>query len=1088
MLLIVAMICFGSFGQKKKNKTVESNYYLNSGNVSALKFRNVGPALTAGRIADIAVNPNNTKEYYLAVASGGIWKTTNAGVTYKPIFDNQGSYSTGCVTIDPNNNNIVWVGSGENNNQRSVAYGDGVYKSEDGGNTWKNMGLKKSEHIHKIIVDPNNSNIVYVAANGPLWSAGGDRGIYKTVDGGETWDRVHHISDNTGACDLVMDPRNSMVLYAAFNQRRRHVYSYIGGGPESALKKTTDGGKTWKTIQNGLPNVDLGRIGLAISPVEPDVIFAIVEAAKGKGGFYKSTNRGASWSKQNKYSTSGNYYQEIVCHPKDVNTVFIMDTWLHHTNDGGKTIVRTGEKNKHVDNHCMWIDPNDTEHWIVGCDGGLYETWDAAGDWQYKANLPITQFYKVTVDEDLPFYNIYGGTQDNNSLGGPSRTTNNAGILNSDWFITKGGDGFESAVDPKDPNIVYAQSQYGWLVRFDKKSGEKTPIKPQTGKGEPGLRWNWDAPLLISPHDHKRLYFAANKVFRSDNRGDAWTTISEDLTQQLDRNTMPIMGRVWGIDAVRKNLSTTIFGNIVALDESPIQEDLLYAGTDDGLIQVTDDAGKTWNKLSTFPGVPSNTYVNMIIASKFEASTVYACFNNHKNGDFKPYILKSTNKGASWTSIHGNLPERGSVYALAQDHVNKDLLFAGTEFGVFFTIDGGKHWTQLSAGLPTIAVRDIAIQSRENDLVLASFGRGFYVLDDYSPLRTITQEILDKPAHMFPVKDGLMFVQSSPLGYRGLASQGSSLYASKNPPVGAVFTVNINDPVKTLKQLRQAKESEIAKNGGDQVYPSFEALHLEAEEEAPFLLYIIRDMDGNMVRKLKKPYQLGMQRVVWNFKHNTTTPIKLQQTKPGRYGTPNDGYMAIPGNYTVEVLRSINGEISTFIAPKTFTIKTLNNKSLPVEDEQALLAFYKEVSEVRRQIRGNSKQLNEMSEKLKYIKAAILQAPNVPTKLSKEVRTIEHTLYALEIELWGDNLMSKYQFETPESFANRLELVVYSLWNSSSAPTKTSRNNLDIAKAEYALFKPKVKALIQSISTLETKLDGYQTPYTINRNEHWKKE
>ncbi|MBT6514580.1 MAG: glycosyl hydrolase, partial [Crocinitomicaceae bacterium] len=520
---LIFLFCSVSFSQKNNKVTSNTSGKLNSATFSGMKFRNIGPAFTSGRVADIAVNSKNPFEYYIAVASGGVWKTNNSGNTYVPIFDNENSYSIGCIALSPSNENIIWIGTGENNNQRSVAYGDGVYKSEDGGKTFKNMGLKKSEHIGKIIIHPKNDKIVYVAAYGPLWSAGGERGVYKTIDGGNTWTKVLSISENTGISDLIMDPRNPEIVYAAAHQRRRHVWTYIDGGLESAIHKSDDGGTTWKKLSNGLPSGQIGRIGLAISPVDPDYVYAIIKASGTTGGFYRSKDRGASWAKMSNYQTSGNYYQEIVCDPHDKHKIFSMNTWLHHSEDGGKTFKKTGEKHKHVDNHCMWIDPSNTDHWIVGCDGGLYETWDHAKNWHFKPNLPITQFYRVAVDNALPFYNIYGGTQDNNSMGGPSRTLNNAGIINSDWYITNGGDGFESQIDPTNPNIVYAQAQYGWLVRYDKKSGEKIGIQPMPKKGEAPYRWNWDAPLLISPHNHKRLYFCANKVFRSDDRGNTWS-------------------------------------------------------------------------------------------------------------------------------------------------------------------------------------------------------------------------------------------------------------------------------------------------------------------------------------------------------------------------------------------------------------------------------------------------------------------------------------------------------------------------------------------------------------------------------------
>ena len=765
---------------------------------NGLKLRNIGPAVTSGRISDIAVNPEKKSEYYIASASGGVWKTSNAGTTFNPIFDQQGSYSIGCITLDPNNPNIVWVGTGENNGQRSVGYGDGLYKSTDGGGSWTNVGLKNSEHIARVIVHPNHSNTIYVAAQGPLWSAGGDRGLYKSTDGGNSWNIILKVDNHTGVTDLVMDPNDPDVLYAATYQRRRHVHSFISGGPGSGLHKSIDGGKSWEQLKTGLPTVDMGRIGLAISPVNANYVYAIVEAAKGEGGFYKSTNRGASWVKMNSYATSGNYYQEIVCDPADVNKVYVMDTWGKVTKDGGKTFQATGETDKHVDNHALWIDGDNTSHFLAGCDGGLYESYDMGASWDFKSNLPITQFYRVTTDNAEPFYNIYGGTQDNFSLGGPSRTTNAAGIVNADWYVTNGGDGFGSQVDPTDPNVVYAQAQYGWLVRYDKRSGEKIGIQPIPGKGEAAYRWNWDAPLLISPHSHTRLYFAANKLFKSDDRGNTWKTISGDLSRQQDRNKFKVMDKVWSIDAVAKNNSTSIYGNIVSLTESPVKENLLYTGTDDGLIQVTEDAGVNWKKTETFPGIPEFTYVNYLLASRHDENTVYAVFNNHKNGDFKPYVLKSNNKGKSWTAISSDLPVKGSVYCIAEDHIDPNLLFVGTEFGLFFSANAGKNWTQLKNGIPTVGIRDIDIQERENDLVLASFGRGFYILDDYSPLRTANQIIAKKEAHIFPIKDAWMYVESMPLGIRGKGFLGSSYYTAPNPEFGATLTYYLKNDYKII--------------------------------------------------------------------------------------------------------------------------------------------------------------------------------------------------------------------------------------------------------------------------------------------------
>src|ERR1700733_11606635 len=726
---------------------------------SGLKFRLIGPAVASGRVMAIAVNPKDKFEYYVGVASGGVWKTVNDGTTWTPVFDKEGSYSIGWITLDPNDPAVVWVGAGESNSQRSVAYGDGIYRSDDGGKNWQNLGLKKSEHIGRVVVDPRDSKVVYVAAEGPLWGPGGDRGLYKSTDAGKSWKAVLTISENTGVVDVAIDPSNPDIVYAAAYQRRRHVFTLIDGGPESAIYKSTDAGASWNKLKSGLPSVDLGRIGLAVSPADPNVVYATIEAADGKGGVFRSSDKGATWEGRNEFDQGAMYYARGVCDPKNVDRIFVMNVSLRESLDGGKTLKKVEETNHHGDNHAIWIDPDDTKHWLLGSDGGMYETWDDARNWEFKANLPTVQFYDVAVDNALPFYNACGGTQDNYSWCGPVRTRNVNGIMNADLFVTTGGDGFRSVVDPVDANTVYSESQYGVLVRYDKPTGQELVLQPQEGKDEAPLRWNWDSPVIISPHSHTRLYFAANKLFRSDDRGNTWKEISGDLTRQIDRNALPVMGRVWEPDAVAKNASTSFYGNIVALAESPKKEGLLYVGTDDGLIQVTSDGAQSWTKYEKFAGVPEMTYVSRLAASQHDANTVYAAFDGHKNEDFKPYLLKSTDAGKTWNSIAGNLPENGTVLAFAEDPVNANLLFAGTELGAFFTIDGGAHWVQFKGGLPTIAVRDMKIQEREGDLVLATFGRGFYVLDDISVLRQTKAESLQQSAALFPVKDSLMYIE-----------------------------------------------------------------------------------------------------------------------------------------------------------------------------------------------------------------------------------------------------------------------------------------------------------------------------------------
>jgi photosystem II stability/assembly factor-like uncharacterized protein len=1082
LTLLAVSLSLAAFSQKPdKEEKLESG--ISSSTVSGLKFRSVGPALTSGRIADIAVDPDNNNIWYVAAASGGVWKTSNHGTTFSPIFDSYGSYSIGCVTIAPTNSNTIWVGTGENNNQRAVAYGDGVYKSLDGGKSFKNMGLKTSEHIGKIIVHPTNENIVWVAAYGPVWSKGGERGVYKTTDGGTTWKLTLEISEHTGIAEIAIDPTNPDILYASAHQRRRREWTYIGGGPESGLHKSTDGGVTWKAINSGLPEGNMGRIGIAVSPVDENYIYAIIEARNEKGGFFRSTNKGESWSKMSSYETSGNYYQEIICDLTNKDKVFSMSTRLHHTIDGGKTFVRTGEKYKHVDNHCIWIDPKDENHWIVGCDGGIYETYNHAKDWNYFNNLPVTQFYKVATDNDVPFYNIYGGTQDNWSLGGPSGTLNNTGIVNSDWFVTNGGDGFESAIDPTDPNIAYAQSQYGGLIRFDKVSGERVSIKPMPGRDELGYRWNWDSPLLISPHDNKTLYFCANKVFKSTNRGDDWQTVSPDLSQQIDRNKLQVMDQVWSIDAVMKNMSTTIYGNIVAFDESPLKQGLLYAGTDDGLIQTSKDAGGTWSSVKSFSGVPENTRVNMIVASLFDENTVFAVFNNHRSGDFKPYLMKSTNQGKSWTSIAGNLPERGSVFAFRQDHVDPKLLFAGTEFGCYFSNDGGLKWTKLN-GLPTIAVYDIELQKRENDIVIATFGRGFYVMDDYSPLRSLSEDILEKEAHLFPIKDADLFVYASPIGGRENSSQGASMYRADNPKFGATFSLYLKSGDESLKSLRQKEANKLEKEKEAVPYPSFDELREEEMEGNLKLIWVIKDSEGIEIKRISSSPSKGLSRITWNLRTTSTDQVGVKNFGEAK----SYGFLVIPGEYSLEIFSEKDGILKEVIANTKFNVVGLNNQTLLASNNEELKAFRKEMAEVRRSVSGAENLMSETGEKLKLVENAVRNYPGADLNLLKDVEKIKNLLLLCDLIMNGDKLKAKHQVEDIPSISDRLWAVYYQLYSNTTGITATQKLNKEIALEDYAEFRVNLDAAVVQLSGLESKLEAVGVPYIKGKDEKWKSE
>ena len=1082
----LCLLASSVFAQPEKEDGEDDKGPMSAATFNGLELRGLGPAFMSGRVADIAVHPTDRGTWYVAAGSGNLWKTTNAGTTWKPVFDDQGSYSIGCVTLDPNNPEVVWLGTGENVGGRHVGFGDGVYRSLDGGSSWKNMGLKNSQHIGNIVVDPRDSNVVYVASQGPLWSPGGERGLFKTTDGGETWENILARGEYTGVNEVRMDPRNSDVLYATTHQHLRTVAALINGGPESGIHKSTDGGATWQQLKKGLPKEDMGRIGLAISPQQPDVIYATVELANRKGGFYRSADGGASWEKRSDYVSGGtgpHYYQEIYACPHKFDRVYQMDVGTQVTEDGGKTFRPVGELHKHVDNHALAFNPHDPDYLMAGCDGGLYESWDRGKNWKFVANLPVTQFYKVAVDYDEPFYHVVGGTQDNATQYGPSRTDNVHGIRSSDWMITVFGDGHQPAIDPTNPDIIYSQSQQGYLIRHDRKTGEIVSIRPQPAEGEMSERFNWDSPILISPHDPARLYFASQRVWRSDNHGDAWVPISGDLSRGIDRLTQPMMGRVQSIDAPWDLMAMSEFGNVTSLSESPLQEGLIYAGTDDGLVQVTEDGGQNWRKIARLPGVPDRFFVNDIKADLHDADTVYVCVDNHKAGDFTPYVLKSTDRGENWASIVGDLPERHITWRLVQDHVKPNLLFLGTEFGVFFTVDGGGKWIKLGGGVPNIPFRDLAIQKRENDLVGATFGRGLYVLDDYSPLREISEQSLEQEAELFPVRRAWWYITRASLGYGERGSQGSAFFTAPNPDFGAVFTYYLKDSIETRKERRTEAEKKAAKKGEDTPTPGWDALREEELEEKPAIILTVRDSANNLVRQVTGPAKKGIHRVSWSLTYPGTapwSPPRKEGDERSRGRNPDDGRLVAPGTYTVHLAKRVDGKLIDLGLSQSFEVVPLRDGgTLPGMTPEELAAFNEELASVQRSLGGARRVLDDTAQRLTAIRATLDRSTIDDPAVGEQVRAMARRVADLQLDLSGDQRRDLANDPGPVSIASRLGA---GRGRSLYGPTATQRESFEIGKRRFAAWKQQLEQLVETeLPALERRLEEAGLPWTPGR-------
>ena len=1108
--LLVA--CAATKPNRKGPRGVETKGPMSSETFAGLALRSIGPAFMSGRIADIAFEPGDPNVWYVGVGSGGVWKTDNAGTTWSSIFDGQGSYSIGCITVDPSNPHVVWVGTGENVGGRHVAYGDGVYRSGDGGKSWDNVGLQRSEHISKIIVHPEDSDTVWVAAQGPLWSQGGERGLYKTIDGGKTWKQVLSAGPWTGVTDLVMDPRDPDVLYAATWQRHRTVAAYVGGGPESGIHKSEDGGKTWTPLTRGLPgdpkrkiepdpatklrerppakpidDGNMGKIGLAISPQNPDVLYAAIELDRRTGAVFRSTDRGASWEKRSDTVAGGtgpHYYQELYASPHAEGRIYLADVRMRVSDDGGKTFRMMSEEFKHSDNHAMIFRADDPDYLLVGTDGGLYESFDLAKNWRFVDNLPITQFYKVALDDAAPFYNVYGGTQDNNTQGGPSRTDSAHGIRNADWRVVLGGDGHQPATEPGNPDIMYAESQQGHLYRVDTTTGERVFIQPQGAPGDPADRFNWDSPILVSPHQPSHLFFASQRVWRSENRGDSWTAISGDLTRNEERLMTPHMDRKWSYDAPWDLYAMSQYNTITSLAESPLEAGLLYAGTDDGLIQVSENGGESWREIdvSKLPGVPERAFVNDIKADLFDADTVYVALDNHKNGDFKPYLAVSRNRGKSWKSMVGDLPDRHLVWRVVQDHVRKDLLFAGTEFGVFFTVDGGRKWIQLTGGTPTISFRDLAIQRRESDLVGATFGRGFWILDDYSPLRQIDAAALNEPAVLFAPRRALWYIERQNMASRRekKASQGNGYYAADNPPFGAALTYYLEQDLTTRNRTRRTKEMEQAAEGKDTPFVGWDAIDAEKREREPAIILTVRDAKGEVVRRLYGPTTAGIHRVTWDLRLPAEAALGLKPSYAYAKPEKPEGFLVGPGRYTVTLSQRSDGKTVPLAGPVDLEVVPLRKGgALPGADPQEVAAFWKRVSTLSRSMSAASQSMKETHERLKTLELALDRSRSESGPLDDELDALRTTLDELRETLYGNPTKGELRKPEPPTVSGRLSFAAEGTRDSTYGPTPAHEKNLGLAEQGFEDVRKRLNRLVmQDLPAFEKRLQAAGAPWS----------
>jgi photosystem II stability/assembly factor-like uncharacterized protein len=867
----------------------------------SLEFREIGPAIMGGRIDDFAVVESNPSVVYVGVAAGGVWKTTNNGTTWEPIFDKEGVPTVGDLAIAPSDPSIVWVGSGEPNNRQSSSWGDGIYKSTDAGKTWKNMGLADTHHIGRVVIHPKNPDIVYAAALGHLWGPNPERGVYKTTDGGKTWSQVLKISADTGVSDIAMDPESPDTLYAAAYQRRRTPFGYNGGGSESAIYKTTDGGATWKKLTKGLPyenGGETGRIGLDIYRKDPNIVYALVQHEK--GGIYRSEDKGETWKKMSDTNPRPSYYSQVRIDPNNDLRIWVLGAAMYFSEDGGKTFTTRRVQKIHGDFHALWIDPSNSNHIITGSDGGIHWSYDNGKTWDFLNTIAIGQFYEIGLDNERP-YNICGGLQDNGSWCGPSQTYSRDGIGNEDWTLIHGGDGFYAQIDNVDANVVYTESQDGFLARRNMRTAQERSIKPEVKYGEPHYRFQWNSPIAISAFDHKTVYYAGNYFFKSTDQGDTWTRLGNDLTSAADRNKLQIFGKTPDKKTLSRHDGVEEFPTITTISESPLSANILWAGTDDGNLQVTRDGGKTWkNVAANVPGVPKGTYVSRVVASKYGEGSAYASFDGHRTDDYSIYIFATSDFGETWKPVHNGIPiSAGTVHVIREHHRNPNLLFAGTEFGLWISWDRGANWTSFKNNFPTVPVDDIELQARENDLVLATHGRSIWIFDDLTPLEKMDATVAASDFTFFPPRSAGIYRTN----FRHW-SAGQKMYLAKNPPAGAVLNYFLKADLPPAETKKTEADNAAGKDKDAQKEKDKDQADEKQEpKKEGKAKIIVKDKDGKVIRELDGPGKAGINRTNWDLRSTAPaepSPEQLEAIAAGYSFGPRGPYVE-PGEYSITV-------------------------------------------------------------------------------------------------------------------------------------------------------------------------------------------